>query len=531
MNTLQDYVKIGWRRAGSPELKKATEYTAERLRSFGISDVQIQPFPFIAWHPEAFRLTVLAGDSPSLPQDQELPCFPIWHTSSTTEKGIEGELIYLENGTMADFQTKAKEVRGKIVVVDSKIIMNFSPAFRTFGTYELAMKFGASGMIAVNDSPLDTLSAFFAPRKAEAEKAKIPGVSVNKFDGEYLKTLALSGKGKVKLFLQTKFMNSESWNVFARLPGRTDEAIVIGTHLDSWFSGAVDNAAANAGLLALARYYASLPQVMREKTLFFVGMGGHEVNIGPAEFLKANKALVPNMVTFIMLDGLGSSGYYNEIGGGAIATGRDEKRGIFVSENPLLFSLALEKVHKYKLLPAAYVSAFKLPVSDLPPFLQAKIPSLMIIGKPVWYHTQLDTPDKCTPNQLERSIRAHQEIIDTLDKIPGSVIRENEGQLKTMDGFIVPKSGMKSPSFQINAIPNPTAVKNPIVFYVTSFDDPESVILKIEWDFGDGTPGAEGPLTHHAYEKPGLYRMKVTIMNAHGGQAKCTKLLRIFQPF
>lgn len=37
--------------------------------------------------------------------------------------------------------------------------------------------------------------------------------------------------------------------IIGTLPGKTDDIILIGTHTDSTFVGALDNAAANSGLI------------------------------------------------------------------------------------------------------------------------------------------------------------------------------------------------------------------------------------------------------------------------------------------
>jgi hypothetical protein len=78
---------------------------------------------------------------------------------------------------------------------------------------------------------------------------------------------------------------------------------------------------------------------------------------------------------------------------GLVGEKSDERRGLFVSENQVLLSFVLDAVLKYKLLPAVYVSARVFPVADLPAFIGNKIPSILLIGKPIFYHTKLDTID------------------------------------------------------------------------------------------------------------------------------------------
>ncbi len=64
-------------------------------------------------------------------------------------------------------------------------------------------------------------------------------------------------------------------NVWATLPGMTDEKIVVVAHRDGWFEGANDNAAGVATTVVLAEYFASLPLERRPRTVEFVGTPGH----------------------------------------------------------------------------------------------------------------------------------------------------------------------------------------------------------------------------------------------------------------
>ena len=56
-------------------------------------------------------------------------------------------------------------------------------------------------------------------------------------------------------------------NVWATLPGATDETIVVMAHTDSFFEGAMDNASGLAMMLELARHYAAIPQSRRRRTM------------------------------------------------------------------------------------------------------------------------------------------------------------------------------------------------------------------------------------------------------------------------
>lgn len=70
------------------------------------------------------------------------------------------------------------------------------------------------------------------------------------------------------------------------------------------------------------------------------------------------------------------------------------------------------------------------------------------------------------------------------------------------------------PSF----VANDTAVcVNQSVIFTSSFIPGPSHVNYIEWDFGDGTPLAQGPLvTNHVYTTPGFYTVKLISTDFHG---------------
>ncbi|HEX4837899.1 MAG TPA: PKD domain-containing protein, partial [Solirubrobacteraceae bacterium] len=64
----------------------------------------------------------------------------------------------------------------------------------------------------------------------------------------------------------------------------------------------------------------------------------------------------------------------------------------------------------------------------------------------------------------------------------------------------------------------PTAAA-PIGFDSSASSDPEGTIASYEWSFGDGT-GATGEMPAHAYSRPGVYAVKLTVRDDAGFTAK-----------
>ena len=63
--------------------------------------------------------------------------------------------------------------------------------------------------------------------------------------------------------------------VIGKLPGMTDENIVMIAHVDGYFDGADDDGAGTAALLGTADYFAKLPKEQRRRTMYFVSLPDH----------------------------------------------------------------------------------------------------------------------------------------------------------------------------------------------------------------------------------------------------------------
>ncbi len=526
---VNDLCDFGYRRAGTPAADKAEKYIYQKLKEAGLPEVNLESFNFTRWWAEKHELTIISKGTKGVPSDQTVETFPIWFSGSTKPEGITAEMVYAGYGTATDFETT--DVKDKIVLIDSKMILNFYPVFAVFGSINLAKEKGALGLVVINGSPLDAVSYIFLGEGIEGWENRTPALSVNNDDGNYLRSLCTRNQGKltVKLVQEVKTEKASSNTVIGTLPGKTDETILIGTHTDSTFTGAVDNAGANAGLIALAKYYAQIPLEKRDKTMVFAGWTGHETAfLGVNNFVEAHKEMLEKIVTFIMLDGFGSKGWYNQADGGIVETGLDEKRGLFISDNPVLIPFVMEATLKYNLLPAAYVSAKSLPVSDLGPLIRAGIPSIMVIGKPVMYHTKYDTPDKCTPDQLERCAKGHIHIIDKIQETPTQQIKEADGKLKDIKTFITEKQGVTPPTGSFTVTPHPVIEGSPAVFHVTVFTAPESIIMDLNWDFGDGNTSTL-PIAIHTYNKAGTYEATLKNVDNYGNQTTTKRIIRVIK--
>ena len=103
---------IGPRLTGSPNLKKAEEYAANRLREWGMANVHLEPWgPFgRGWSLEDFTAKMLT------PGFSSLIAYPkAW--SSSTNGTVRSEVVFLDAKTLKDLDKYKGELKGKIVMM------------------------------------------------------------------------------------------------------------------------------------------------------------------------------------------------------------------------------------------------------------------------------------------------------------------------------------------------------------------------------------------------------------------------------
>jgi hypothetical protein len=147
---------------------------------------------------------------------------------------------------------------------------------------------------------------------------KIPVISISKEDSDVL--LDLLEKGEVELEINVNVENpssAESMNIETVLEGQgsLEQEVFVGTHFDSWFTGAADNCAPVAIFLELARllqgHVRNDGELKRSVRFLFFGSenGGHEGFYywcnGSKAYLEKNQSAPKRVAAFLSLDSVG----------------------------------------------------------------------------------------------------------------------------------------------------------------------------------------------------------------------------------
>jgi len=504
---------MGDRRCGSDVEHRAIEYIRDRFADIGLKDVRIEWFDIHWWNPKRVELELL-------PEKKLIRSKPIWYTGPTPPGGLVGECAYCGYGLPHEFGP----ARDKIAVIDGRILLHFWPTYRFFNSYKAALDAGARGLVVVIDAPGDLIPIFTA--EEENHDSPMPAVLVSRSGGATLKERIQNGSAEIRLVIEAEARVSRTADVVGVLPGGSDEYIIVGAHHDSIYKGAVDNAGGMAALLAIATELTGRPNPPR-KNIIFATHPGHELLIGAREFIAKRADILEKTAAYITLDGIGCDNY-EEVDGKIVKTDRDEPRGVFISPNPVLAEVIFPLVKKHGLLPAAFLPADVMcPNEDLEGrFFEAGVPIVDIIGKPIWYHTEDDTPDKCTPDQLLRGTLAHLEIIGGIDARPAAEIRAGESKLSDPASLITPAPNNANPKIDFTYLPESPKAGEPSLIYVNYFDDAQGILVDMNWEI-DGDTGARGPVLLHVFDSPGPHNVALTVTDDLGAKGKCEKTIQV----
>ena len=288
--------ELGPRLAGSPAEAKARQWTEEKFKAAGLSNVRTEPFTIKGWNRrfETFKVNA--------PFEQTMFVTALGGSVATPTGGTKAEIAYFP--TFEDLE-KAPEggLDGKIVFI-SGLMEKFANG-AGYGPANQKRRRGASeagkrGALAVVIRSVGTDSHRF-PHTGQMNYqdgiAPIPIGALSAPDADQLERILERAGDKpvsVTLDLQTRALgDTPSGNVIGELVGteKPDEIIAIGGHLDSWDlgTGAIDDGVGvgiTFGALMLLKELGLEPK----RTIRMIAFGSEEVGLlGARAYAKQHK--------------------------------------------------------------------------------------------------------------------------------------------------------------------------------------------------------------------------------------------------
>jgi peptidase M28-like protein len=404
--------------AGTPYDKMTADWVAAQYKRIGLEQIESHEFDLPPqWYPTSWDVTATGGGN-TVPIKTAFPLY-----ASVGTEAVDLEPVWVGTGLPADFI--GRDVRGK-----AAIVYGFpDPGGRedtaiTFGAIRTAEDAGAAAIVIVLGIPGNVTNE--PAGGATVAPAKVPVFLVGNQDGTAIRQMIerhQTPKLHVRLRVESK-TGLKSTNVFAVLPGMTDEVVAVMAHTDSFFEGAMDNASGVATNVALAEFYASIPKTERRRTMWFFTTSAHHSpsgDFGGLGWIRQNKKnLLEKTAVLLNCEHTAQVATFL-VGGSFIASNTVSARRWFVGGSDDLKKIVDRTFKQYGI--ALYSRPEVRPGGELGRMASAA-PSFHIIDHTV-YHTTLDTLDAVPAYGLEQSARAFAKVIDEVNKLPLTRLRVN----------------------------------------------------------------------------------------------------------
>lgn len=310
---------IGPRLTGSPQLKKANDWTADMFRKYGLTNVHLEPWTIAhSWTRGTAQARIVS------PTEHPLTIAAAGWSPSTLGT-VRGQLIYVDAKKVEDFEKYRGKLKGAIVILQEPTslsppknddflggavrLMQVPPpvkgqpsapspfaGMREFGQKrtEFFQKEGVAAVLRDSNKPHALLN--------------MTGIGGEKFEIGAIPTAFITGEGyrllyrmqkhepvEVEIGMTNTFSDKpvEVYNTVAEIKGseKPDEVVILGAHLDSWDlgTGSTDNGTGSMAVLEAARALAKL-NLKPKRTIRFVLFTGEEEGLcGSVKYVEAHK--------------------------------------------------------------------------------------------------------------------------------------------------------------------------------------------------------------------------------------------------
>ncbi len=286
-STLAEACKnIGHRLTGSANGKKAEEFAHDLLKSYGFENVKYYPFQVTAWSRDTVSLQIAPDNSDDF-RNVDVTAL----ASTPVNSKMNGHIVDLGNGLEADFEKFGEKVKGKVVLMNLGLVgmpketKNLHRSEKT----ALAIKYGATGVIMVNQVPKNVLLTGTA--SVTGNLIEIPAVCISMESGLQIRNWMLENPN-ILAFIEMKNHSKliKARNIVATIKGSKypNEKIMIGGHLDSWdlATGAMDNGIGSFSVIDIARTFKALNIKPLRTIEFVLFMGEEQGLLGSRAMLK-----------------------------------------------------------------------------------------------------------------------------------------------------------------------------------------------------------------------------------------------------
>jgi hypothetical protein len=324
---------IGPRLSGSPAMRIANEWTAERFKSYGLT-AALEPYTFgVTWErgPATLRLEA--------PFSREITAHSWAWTQGTGSRTLSGPVVLSDLSTPESLAVYRNKVKGAWVLprapfptwnpdgppmtaadsadLQAQIKFRASPSADTSAAavaarrqYQIDLPYilkaaGALGTLidGAKDHGLMTMSG--SPTRV----APLPSGVISHEDYGLLARLIEAGvTPRVGGRIENRIGKTpvQQWNTVAELKGseRPGEVVILGAHLDSWDlgTGTTDNGTGSMVVLEVARILAQSGLKPKRSIRFILFSGEEQGLLGSRAYAEAHAAQADSIQAVLVLD-------------------------------------------------------------------------------------------------------------------------------------------------------------------------------------------------------------------------------------
>ncbi len=400
--------RLWGRMGGSPEERDAGELLAAALRPF-VDDVTLEDFELRAARPKKWSLAIgsgapLASAMPA-PIDGLFPAAPV----SAPVVVITSDADWAKAaGAWAYVAATMKGTAALNSVRDGKL-------------YDRAVEVGARGFVFSLPMPPGTWRVVAPIDKAFAlgdstypdGRRPIPGFCVDSEDGARI--LAATGSTLTGSIDASERERATASNVVARIHGELPATIGVMTHLDSFFSGANDNASGLATLVGLTRtIHERRASGKKSASFVLVGLAAHhDGGAGMRAFHDRDRARFSSLTSLVLIEHTDAQAGTERALAGWPADFNDRRQAFLGSKPWPEIEPALPALVRETGLMTVDPPTAKVCISDLLVVCD-ELPTFCLIEAPPYYHTDHDTLDKISRDGIEHAVRFHTELLERI---------------------------------------------------------------------------------------------------------------------
>jgi len=284
---------VGGRVSGSPEMAQAIEWGVAAFRTAGVevhTEKYLMPH---AWSEGDTRLQVLG------PVRFPVSLVAVGLSPATPASGIEAPLVFIGEGSEADFVRAGAAISEAILLVHAEVSYTWADLEREYDLpppiIERAVKAGAAAILWVGERERKLL--YRHTNSPDGQLEELPQAVLAREDGLRLERTAMANPGKVRLRLTMPNKISgpvDQFNVVGEIRGyeKPDEIVVLGAHLDSWElgTGALDNGCNAAMVIEAARAIKATGLLPRRTIRFILFSGEEEGLLGSWAYVREHRA-------------------------------------------------------------------------------------------------------------------------------------------------------------------------------------------------------------------------------------------------